>query len=90
VIVALACAGVVCYIIVNVIIGIVALSLESTVAIGVGAATLALIGLGVGLTFVLLRRTWSIGLGLGLMIGWSLVSIVSAGFCTGLNPEMYT
>ncbi|MBB4934649.1 hypothetical protein F4561_005469 [Lipingzhangella halophila] len=29
------------------------------------------------------------GLGLGLMIGWALVSILSAGWCTGLNPAYY-
>jgi hypothetical protein len=36
-----------------------------------------------------MRKPWSQGLGMGLMIGWALVSIVSAGFCTGLNPGLY-
>lgn len=30
------------------------------------------------------------GLGLGLMIGWALTSIVTAGWCTGLNPALYS
>ena len=29
------------------------------------------------------------GLGLGLMIGWALTSLVTVGFCTGINPTMY-
>jgi hypothetical protein len=29
------------------------------------------------------------GLGLGLMIGWALTSLFTAGFCTGLNPGLY-
>lgn len=28
--------------------------------------------------------------GLGLMIGWALTSILTVGYCTGLNPTMYT
>ncbi|NUP68316.1 MAG: hypothetical protein HOW71_39800 [Nonomuraea sp.] len=88
--VALAFAGIFGYLVVNVMVGLVALSLESAVAIGAGAGFLLLLGIGVGLTFVILRRRWSFGLGLGLMIGWALASIVSAGYCTGLNPGMYT
>ncbi|MFN8033669.1 MAG: hypothetical protein U0Q47_10265 [Mycobacterium sp.] len=30
------------------------------------------------------------GLGLGLMIGWALTSLFTVGFCTGINPAMYT
>ena len=30
------------------------------------------------------------GLGLGLMIGWAVTSLFTVGFCTGINPEMYT
>ncbi|MFG1708422.1 hypothetical protein ACFLIM_34985 [Nonomuraea sp. M3C6] len=90
VVVGLAFVGVFGYLFVNVVVGLVALSLESTVAIGVGAGVLALLGIGAGLVFVFLRKSWSLGLGLGLMIGWALASIVSAGYCTGLNPEMYT
>ncbi|MGP4094281.1 MULTISPECIES: hypothetical protein [unclassified Nonomuraea] len=74
----------------NVVVGLVVLSLESSVAIGVGAGVLALLGVGGGLVLVRLRKSWSVGLGLGTMIGWGLASIVSAGYCTGLNPGMYT
>lgn len=90
VIVGLAFAGVFGYLVVNLLIGIAVVSLgTSGVAIGVGAGVLALLSIGGGLVFVLLRKSWSIGLGLGLMIGWALTSIVSAGWCTGLNPGMY-
>lgn len=29
------------------------------------------------------------GFGVGLMIGWALVSIFTAGMCTGINPGLY-
>lgn len=58
--------------------------------IGIGAALLAGIALGGGGFLVALRKPWAKGLGLGLMIGWALVSIVSVGFCTGINPSIYT
>ncbi|MCK2214438.1 hypothetical protein MF672_011645 [Actinomadura sp. ATCC 31491] len=89
-IVGLAFAGVFGYLLVNLIVGIVALSVQHTAAIVVAAVFLASLGLGAGVTFLLLRKSWSIGLGLGLMLGWALASIVSAGFCTGLNPGLYS
>lgn len=54
-----------------------------------GAVVLALVGLGAGIGLCFVRKPWSRGLGLGLMIGWALWSILSAGFCTGLNPSLY-
>ncbi|MBF8192145.1 hypothetical protein ITP53_41995 [Nonomuraea sp. K274] len=54
-----------------------------------GTAVLALIGLAAGIGLVLVRRSWTRGLGLGLMAGWALWSILSAGICTGLNPALY-
>ncbi|GAA0410549.1 hypothetical protein GCM10009530_73820 [Microbispora corallina] len=60
------------------------------VVVGVAAAMLALLALGGGFLLIRLRKPWTRGLGLGLMIGWALMSIVSAGFCTGLNPEIYS
>ncbi|MEV1239453.1 hypothetical protein [Nonomuraea sp. NPDC049750] len=63
--------------------------MSSTVAIGVAAGFLAVVGIGAGILLVVLRKPWALGLGLGLMIGWALASIVSAGYCTGLNPGMY-
>lgn len=62
----------------------------SDVAIGIGAALLAMIAFIGGFALIRVRRPWTKGLGLGLMIGWALISVVSAGYCTGLNPNMYT
>ncbi|GLX01351.1 hypothetical protein [Microtetraspora sp. NBRC 16547] len=63
---------------------------HKTLVVGVAALILAAIALGGGAGLIFLRRPWSKGLGLGLMIGWALVSIVSVGFCTGINPEIYS
>ncbi|MFI7147301.1 hypothetical protein ACIBO2_20485 [Nonomuraea sp. NPDC050022] len=71
------------------IVGLIVVSMSSTVAIGVAAGFLAVVGIGAGIVLVVLRKPWALGLGLGLMIGWALASIVSAGYCTGLNPGMY-
>ncbi|MEW9554561.1 hypothetical protein [Nonomuraea sp. NPDC050783] len=88
-IVGLAFAGLFGYFVVNVIVALVALSVSHPAAIAVAAGFLALLGLGAGVALLLMRRSWSIGLGLGLMMGWALASIVSAGYCTGLNPGLY-
>lgn len=55
------------------------------------AGTVTLVGLGLvaGLVLVLIRRPWTRGIGMGLMIGWALWSICTAGLCTGLNPALY-
>ncbi|MER7500511.1 hypothetical protein AB0L05_28020 [Nonomuraea pusilla] len=86
----LAIVGMFGFLMVNLVVALVAISMESTVALAVAAGFLALLGLGAGVVLVVLRKSWSIGLGLGLMIGWGLSSIVTAGFCTGLNPALYT
>jgi hypothetical protein len=78
---------------VNLVVGLVVLVLASDhggAVVGVGALILALIAFGGGAGLIALRRPWTKGLGIGLMIGWALLSITSVGFCTGLNPEMYT
>ncbi|WP_346102249.1 hypothetical protein [Nonomuraea maheshkhaliensis] len=62
---------------------------SSTPYLAIGAIALALAGLGAGIGLCFVRKTWSRGLGLGLMIGWALWSILSAGFCTGINPGLY-
>jgi hypothetical protein len=90
VIVGLAFAGVFAYVVVNVLASLIALSLGSSVAFGVAAVFLALVAIGGGAALIILRRSWALGLGLGLLIGWALASIVSAGYCTGLNPGLYT
>ncbi|WP_336212592.1 hypothetical protein [Nonomuraea sp. LPB2021202275-12-8] len=57
--------------------------------VAAGAVILVLVGLGAGVGLLLVRKPWATGLGLGLMIGWALWSITTAGFCTGLNPSLY-
>ena len=59
-------------------------------AVAAGAAVLALTALGGGGALLATSNPTFKGLGLGLMIGWAFLSLVSVGFCTGLNPEMYT
>jgi hypothetical protein len=59
-------------------------------AVATGAAVLALVALGGGGVLLATSNATIKGLGLGLMIGWAFLSIVSVGFCTGLNPEMYS
>jgi hypothetical protein len=53
------------------------------------AVLLALIAFGGGAVLLRSRSPNARGLGVGLMVGWALVSLFTAGFCTGLNPEMY-
>lgn len=59
------------------------------VVVGIAAALLAVFALVGGILLIRLRRPWTKGLGLGLMIGWALVSIGTSGFCTGVNPSIY-
>jgi hypothetical protein len=47
-------------------------------------ATVALAG-GGAVCLVRSRSRGARGFGIGLMIGWALVTIVSGGICTGLN-----
>ena len=55
----------------------------------IAAGALILITFGGGLALLLKRKPWATGMGLGLMIGWALMSVVTAGYCTGINPELY-
>ncbi len=56
-----------------------------------GAALgLALGAFGGGGGLLLVRNKYARGLGLGLMIGWALMSLFTVGFCTGINPELYS
>ncbi|MER6003831.1 hypothetical protein AB0L65_52470 [Nonomuraea sp. NPDC052116] len=95
--VALAFAGVAIYSVFNIVIGLLVFvaafgtsDSATTPYLAVGAILLALIGLGAGAGLQFVRKPWTKGIGLGLMIGWALWSIVTAGFCTGLNPGLYT
>ncbi|MFC5832572.1 hypothetical protein [Nonomuraea insulae] len=86
-------AGLALYSVLNVVVGFVmffaAMDTDSTPYLIIGAVVLALAGLGAGIGLCFVRKPWSRGLGLGLMIGWALWSILSAGLCTGLNPSLY-
>ncbi|GAA2684424.1 MULTISPECIES: hypothetical protein [Nonomuraea] len=88
-VVGMAFAGVGIYLVVNVIAGLIALRTGSPVGIAIVAGLLAVGSLGGGLALILTRKPQNKGLGMGLMIGWALTSIISAGYCTGLNPELY-
>ncbi|WP_432928295.1 hypothetical protein ACQPZZ_01755 [Microbispora sp. CA-135349] len=89
--------GIVAYVVVNFVLFLVTLSVadgiasdHKNVALIGGAVILAAIAFGGGTLLLLLRKPWSRGLGLGLMIGWALLTILTAGLCTGVNPSFYT
>lgn len=63
---------------------------QQKVLLAFGAALLALIAFGGGFALWKSGNPVPKGLGLGLMIGWALTSILTVGYCTGLNPAMYT
>ncbi|WP_206184884.1 hypothetical protein [Thermoactinospora rubra] len=94
VVVGTAFAGFALFLMLNFIVGLAAFTMggeaSSSAPVVAGAVLLALIGIGGGLVLLFLRRPWAKGLGLGLMIGWAFMSIVTAGFCTGLNPNLYS
>lgn len=56
----------------------------------VAAVILLLVALAGTLLAVRATSYFVKGLGIGLVIGWALVSIVSGGYCTGLNPGLYS
>lgn len=93
-VVGLAVVGVFVFGGINLVLGFIVLAAasgaNSPAAVAIGAVVLGLIAFGGGAGLIALRKPWAKGLGIGLMIGWALLSITSVGFCTGLNPEMYT
>ncbi len=56
----------------------------------IGAVILLLVALAGVLLAVRGTSYFVKGLGIGLAIGWALISILSAGICTGLDPYLYT
>lgn len=93
-ILAAAVAGVFIYFAINLVVALMAVlglaqAVNPNVAMIVGAVLLGLIAFGGGGVLVALRNPWAKGIGMGLMIGWALTSIVTVGFCTGLNPALY-
>ncbi|GAA3443320.1 hypothetical protein [Planomonospora venezuelensis] len=87
--VGMALLGVVVYVVVNVLFGFIALGTGSTTGFAVVAALLALLTFGSGVVLVKSGTPLARGMGVGLMIGWGLVTVLSAGFCTGVNPGLY-
>lgn len=63
---------------------------SANVILGGAAVMLALIAFGGGAALLAVRNPHAKGVGLGLMIGWALTSLVTVGFCTGINPALYT
>ena len=59
------------------------------VAFATGAIVLGLIAFGGGAALLFVKSPWARGIGMGLMIGWALTSVVTVGICTGLNPMLY-
>jgi hypothetical protein len=63
---------------------------SANVILAAAAVMLALIAFGGGAALLAVRSPQAKGIGLGLMVGWALVSLVTVGICTGLNPSLYT
>lgn len=93
--VGMAFAGSGVYFVINFFVGFIAVGVAAeatgnTNAVLIGAAVmLALLAFGGGSALLAAQSPYAKGLGLGLMIGWAVTSMVTFGFCTGLNPEMY-
>ncbi|ORX16748.1 hypothetical protein AWC31_20910 [Mycolicibacterium wolinskyi] len=60
------------------------------IVLAAAAVVLAVIAFGGGIVLLRQSSRYAKGLGIGLMIGWALVSLFTAGFCTGVNPQLYT
>ncbi|MCV7343761.1 hypothetical protein H7J91_04820 [Mycolicibacterium rhodesiae] len=89
----MAVLGTFLYFALNFVIGFAALSMSDGRGHGtliLAAVVLALIAFGGGGVLLATTKANGKGLGLGLMIGWAVLSVISVGFCTGLNPELYT
>ncbi|MFE3542751.1 hypothetical protein ACFXK0_07245 [Nocardia sp. NPDC059177] len=54
---------------------------------GVISAVSAFVG---GWLLIRLKKPIPKGFGMGLMIGWALVTVCTAGICTAVNPALYT
>lgn len=90
-------AGCALWAIVNVFVALAAIVVSAGAASGsdnviFGVAAVGLVGVafGVGGGLLATRNRHAKGLGLGLMIGWALTSLLTVGVCTGINPGMYS
>ncbi|WP_280456957.1 hypothetical protein [Nocardia carnea] len=59
------------------------------VIIGMATALGILVAFGVGALLIRGGTPGEKGFGMGMMIGWALVTICTVGFCTGVNPAVY-
>lgn len=88
-------AGAALYAVINTIVGPMVLfglanAVSPKIAFAAGATLLALIAFGGGGALLFVKKYASArGIGMGLMIGWALTSILTVGICTGLNPMLY-
>lgn len=95
---AMALAGATAFIVVNAIAGFFAFMVVASVnddtatKVLFGLTAVASAGAAFGGGWLLIRRKRPApkGFGLGMMIGWSLVTVFTAGLCTAVNPELYT
>lgn len=94
-VVGMALVGALLFIVCNAMFGFLVLALAQdtpnpAAVIGIAAALSALVAFVGGI--VLIRRGSAVpkGIGIGLMIGWAAVTILTAGFCTGVNPSLYS
>ncbi|MEV0684956.1 hypothetical protein AB0I35_13940 [Nocardia sp. NPDC050378] len=95
---AMAAAGALSFIGVNAMAGFVVLMLAASTAdataarvlFGLAALVSAGAAFGGGWALIRLRKPVWKGFGLGLMIGWALTTVCTAGFCTAVNPYLYT
>ncbi|OBB31117.1 hypothetical protein A5792_17210 [Mycolicibacterium peregrinum] len=62
---------------------------SANLVFGGAAVFLAAVAFGGGFLMLLSKNPTARGLGIGLMVGWALMSLFTAGFCTGVNPELY-
>jgi hypothetical protein len=90
-----ACTGVALFALINFVVGFAMFAQGigtsiSARAEAIAAVILAVVAFGCGGGLLAIRRPWAKGLGIGLMIGWAIMSVVSLGFCTGINPEVYS
>lgn len=90
----LAVVGVMLYFGINFVLGYLTVAVSAgtggKAGIGVGALVLFLIAFGGGAALLASKNGNYRGIGLGLMIGWALTSVLSVGYCTGLNPALYS
>ena len=59
------------------------------VIIGMATALGILVAFGGGALLIRGGTPGEKGFGMGMMIGWALVTICTVGYCTGVNPDLY-